>query len=231
MIDAPKFRRIRRRMMKDIAPDFSESKNVYTRQTENSQLHCIEFATGKWGNEFCVDIGIHFTYLPSFEVFSPLKKPQHPQPETCCLKRRWRNGNNEQLFPYGNSDDDAEQLITQIVTDCIHTFDEFDSAWGNGEALLDQLPAKTLAVDAKTFKRMLDCPDLEQRGRISDSMKIRSMFPGWFPHVSPMCMMLAFIAREFRDSRGVTDYIAITSAPGQGHIMLPRAKVLVDAVG
>jgi hypothetical protein len=230
MIDAAAFRRIRRRVMKNVAPEFSERKSFYTRQTKDSQLHCIEFASGKWGNEFSVDIGIHFEHLPSFEAFGDTPNPEHPEPDTCCFKRRWRNSAKEQLFPYGDSNDDAERLITTIVDECLNTFDEFNAAWGNGESLLEKLPPDTLASDAAIFKQLMDCPDLEERDRISDTMAIRTLFPGWLPHVSPMCVMLAYFASEFRDSQGVSDYIAITSAPGQGHIMLPRAQSLVEAL-
>jgi len=216
--------------MKNLAPEFSERKAIYTRETEERQLHCIEFASGKWGNEFSVDIGIHFSLLPSFEAFSHTPKPEHPQPDTCCLKRRWRNSANEQLFAYGASNDDAEQLITTIVKDCLSTFDKFNSTWGNGESLLDQLPPDALASDAAIFKQLMDCPDLQQRERLSDSMTIRGLLPGWHPHVSPMCAMLAYFAKEFRHSKGVSDYISITAAPGQGHIMLPRARPLMEGL-
>jgi hypothetical protein len=214
--------------MNHLAPEFSERKAIYTRETAERQLHCIEFASGKWGNEFSVDIGIHFSVLPSFEAFSHKPKPEHPEPDTCCLKRRWRNSANEQFFTYGDSNDDADQLITTIVTDCLIIFDKFNSAWASGESLLNQLPPDALASDAVIFKQLLDCSDLQQRERLSDSMTIRRWFPGWLPHVSPMCIMLAFLAKEFRQSQGVPDYISITSAPGQGHILLPRAQSLID---
>ena len=230
MINAAAFRRIRRRVMKNVAPEFSERKTIYTHETVERQLHCIEFASGKWGNEFSVDIGIHFSRLPSFEAFGHTPKPEHPQPDTCCLKRRWRNFANEQLFPYSNSNDDAEQLITTIVHDCLRVFDTFNSNWGNGESLLDQLPPDILASDAAIFKRLMDCPDLQEQERLSDSMTIRALLPGWLPHVSPMCILLAYFAREFRQSHGVSEYISITGAPGQGHIMLPRARPLIEGL-
>lgn len=230
MINAAAFRRIRRRVMKSVAPHFSERKAFYTRETPERQLHCIEFASGKWGNAFSVDIGVHFSQLPSFEAFGNTHNPEHPQPETCCLKRRWRNSASEQLFPYGNSDGDAEQLLTAIVVDCLSVFDEFNSTWGDGEALLDQLTPETLAADAAIFKQLLDCPDLAERDRLSDSMTIRRVLTGWLPHVSPMCIMLAYFAKAFRDSDGVSDYLSITNAPGQGHIMLPRASRLIEGL-
>lgn len=230
MIDAAAFRRIRRRVMKQVAPQFSERNGIYTRATEQSQLHCIEFASGKWGNQFSVDIGIHFACLPSFEAFGHKLRRQHPEPDTCCLNRRWRNNANEQLFPYGDSNDEAEHFITTIVGDCLSTFDDFNSTWRNGESLLDKLPPDTLAADAAIFQQLMDCPDLEERNRISNTMAIRRLLPGWLPHVSPMCVMLAYFAKEFRDSQGVSKYVAITSAPAQGHIMLPRARPLVEAL-
>ncbi|MFN9291882.1 MAG: hypothetical protein ACK6EB_27720 [Planctomyces sp.] len=228
MIDATAFRRVRRRVMKSVAPQFSERKCIYTVETEQSQLHCIEFASGKWGNEFSVDIGIHFRHLPSFEAFGHMPRCQHPEPDTCCLKLRWRNSANEQIFSYGDSNDDAEELIQTIVADCLATFDEFNSTWGNGEPLLERLPPQALAADAAIFKQLMDCPDLKERDRISDTMAIRRLLPGWLPHVSPMCVMLAYFAKEFHDSQGVSEYLAITTAPGQGHIMLPRAQSLLE---
>ena len=230
MIEATTFRRIRRRVMKSVASEFSERRSIYARRTDESQLHCIEFASGKWGNEFSVDIGIHFVQLPSFEAFGHTPNPEHPEPDTCALKCRWRNKANEQFFPYGDSDDDAEQLVTTIVSDCLKTLDEFNSAWGSGERLLDQLTPQTLFADAMIFNQLIDCPDFNERDRLSNSMAIRRLLPVWLPHVAPMCLMLAFLAKEFRRSQGVSDYIAIASSPGQGHIMLPRAKLLVDAL-
>jgi hypothetical protein len=230
MMDASAFRRIRRRVMKRVAPDFCERKAVYIRETAKGQLHCIEFAPGRFGNEFSVDMGVHFSGLPSFEAFGHKPKAQHPEPDTCCLQRRWRDSANQQLLPYGDSNDDAERLITTIVVDCLRLLDTFNSTWGNGEALLDQLPPSTLVADAAIFKRLLDCADLQERERLSGSMTIRSLLPGWFPHVSPMSIMLAYFAKEFRESDGVCDYLAITAAPGQGHIMAPRARSLINGL-
>jgi hypothetical protein len=230
MIDAAAFRRIRRRVMKNLAPEFSERKAIYTRETPEQQLHCIEFAPGKWGKGFSVDIGVHFSQLPSFQAFGHTNNPEHPEPDTCCLNRRWRNSANEQLLPYGDSIENAEQLVTTIVLDCLRVFDNFNSTWGNGESLLSHLSPETLAADAAIFKQLMDCPDLQQRERLSDSMTIRRLLPGWLPHVSPMCIMFAYFANDFRNSQGVTDYISITSAPGQGHIMLPRARPLIEGL-
>lgn len=81
--------------------------------------------------------------------------------------------------------------------------------------LLDRLPPEVLAADAVIFEQLYNCPDQQQKLRLSDTMTIRSLFPGWYAHVSPMCIMLAHLAREFRNSEGLSDYLAITSAPGQ----------------
>jgi len=229
VIGSAAFRRVLRRVMKNLAPEFSERKGIYTRETE-AQLHCIQFAPGKWGKEFSADIGIHFARLPSFEAFGHAWKPQHPEPDTCCFKRRWRDSANEQLFPYGDTNDDAEKFLSAIVTDCLTTFDQSSTSWGNGHPLLEKLPPETLESDAAIFKRLMDCPDVDEKQRLSNTMVIRKMFPGWYPHVSPMCIMLAHFAKEAGDLQRVSDYISITSAPGQGHLMGPKAEQLVDAL-
>ena len=196
MIDAAGFRRIRRHVMKSLAPDFLERKGIYTRKTEY-QLHCIQFASGKRGNQFCVDIGIHFARLPGFEAFGCLPNPQHPEPDTCCFKRRWRNADNEQLFPYGDSGDDAEQFVSTIARDCLATFEQFNASWANGDSLLGSLPPETLRSDAALFKQLMDSPDPAEKDRLSSKMAIRKLFPGWLPHV-PQSVSCSHILRKKR---------------------------------
>jgi hypothetical protein len=230
MIDSTTFNRVRRRVMKRLAPDWVAQKSTYSRETPELQVHCIEFAPGKWGGEFSVDLGMHFTYVPSFEAFAYMPVVRHPQPDTCCLHRRWRNDDNGQLFPYGESAEEAEQFAAFVVNDCLDAFGQINDQWKNGRPLLDKLPPKTMKSDAVIFKQLMDCPDLEERDRISETMAIRQLFPGWFPHVAPMCIMLAHIAARFGATNIISEYLAITQSPGQGHIMSPRAEWLVDSL-
>jgi hypothetical protein len=177
-----------------------------------------------------VDIGIHFERLPSFEAFGHVPKRVHPEPNTCCFERRWRDGTQQQLFPYGDTNEEAERFLSGVIADCLKNLDDFNTTWGDGTVLLEKLPPQTLASDAILFKRLLDCPDNDERDRLSSSMQIRIQFPGWFPHVSPMCVMLAYFAKEAGDLPRVSEYLSITTAPGQGHIMLPMDHPLIAAL-
>ena len=227
-IDAATFGRVRRRVVKEVASKFDADKNVYRRQTACGQLHCVEFGIRKWGGAFCVDIGVHFASVPSFESFSPSHKLSHPQPDSCWLHRRWRDDGNDQFVDYGETRTDAEEIVRRILGDSLHFLDEIETKWGDGRRLLDILSPETMRADAEVFQDLMECPDLKQRDLISDSMTIRKLFPGWFPHVSPTCIMLAYLSKEFDRSSLVEKYLAVTQLPGQGHIMLPKSQMLVE---
>ena len=214
--------------MKDVASGFDADRNLYRRQTACGQLHCVEFGIRKWGGAFCVDIGAHFACVPSFELFSPLHKLKHQQPESCWLHRRWRDADNEQFIDYGETREDVEEIIRLILSDALRFLDEIETNWGEGGRLLEILTPQIMGTDAVIFQDLMVCPDLEKRGQISDSMTIRKLFPGWFPHVSPTCILLAYLSVEFDRASLIPEYLAVTEMPGQGHVMLPKTQELVD---
>lgn len=226
-IDGATFGRVRRHVMKDVASEFDAEGNVYRRQTASGQLHCVEFGTRKWGGAFCVDIGVHFSCVPSFESFSPMRKLRHPQPESCWLHRRWRDEENAQFIDYGETREGAEKIVRLILRDTLCLLDEIETNWGEGRRLLDMLTPTILRADAEVFQHLMKCPDLEKRDQISDSMTIRKRLPGWFPHVSQTCILLAYLSAEFERPGLIPEYLAVTELPGQGHIMLPKTQALV----
>lgn len=230
MLDSTTFNRIRRNVMKNIAPEFESRKTTYVRNTPSFQVHCLEFSIRKRGGGFCVDLGLHFADVPSFEVFSPPTKLEHPHPTSCCFQQRWRNARHEQFFEYGETPEETAELLTQIVNDCQQRLAEVAARWPDGEAMLHTLTPDVLRADAVTFQRLLACPSLEEQDRISDSMTIRQLFPGWCPQVSSLCVLLAFLARDSGRPELIPEYLSITELPGQGHIMLPRAASLTDTL-
>ncbi|GEM_PF-5896442 len=227
-IDSTTFERVRRSVLKEVASGFDADGGTHRRQVAEGQLHCFEFGVHKRGGAFCVDMGFHFASVPSFESFSASAKLKHPQPDSCWLHRRWRSEENRQFVDYGETLEDAERNLRKIVSDTLRFLDEVERLVGDGSKLLDLLPPERLRGDAEIFQKFMACPDLEQRDRISDSMTIRKLFPGWLPHVSPTCILLAYLSRKFGRHSLVAEYLAVTQLPGQGHIMLPKTRGLIE---
>jgi len=102
MISAREFAPIRRRTMKSLAADFEPRKNVFIKHCDGQQLHCISFRAYR-NNEYYVDLGIHFSFMPSFKIYGNDHKAAHPEPETCAFHARWMLEGVSSVYPYGDT--------------------------------------------------------------------------------------------------------------------------------
>jgi hypothetical protein len=228
MIDANTFRRVRRKVMRRVAVSFEETKSNYVRTTANQQIHCIKFEAAKYGHEFTLDLGLHFEFLPTFAAFSVRPVVEHPEPETCVLMKRVRKPDNNQFFGYGDSVDEAEQTVEAIASECLATFQVLDDQWKNGLPLLDVITASSLEGDAAIFWELWNAKTLEDQNRLSDSMLIRKLFPGWYPRVLSMAICLAHVAAHHGRLDLVEEYLAVTSLQSQRVAITPAARSMIQ---
>lgn len=230
MIDSRAFRRIRRRVVAELAPQFDERKSGYSLISPELQIHCFEFGTARREKKLCVNSGWHFAFAPSFEAFWPADGLVHPSPCTCCLNRRWRDSAGNQFLPYGQSEADAESLVRTIIYDVLEEFSRLEQQWGDGASLLPVLTPDILLQDIEVSLEIMACSDFSQRDEISNRMHTRKLFPGWFPQIAPMSLLLACISWHAGRPDLVPAYIRVAQHESQGCSLLPKTKGLVEDV-
>jgi hypothetical protein len=230
MIDSRAFRRTRRRVVAELAPQFEEQGNCYSLISPNLQIHCVEFGSARREKKFCVDFGWHFAFAPSFEAFWPAERLVHPSPCTCCLNRRWRDSAGNQFLPYGQSEADAENLVRTIITEVLEEFHRLDQQCGDGASLLPVLTPEALLQDVEVSLEIMACSDFSQRDEISNRMHTRKLFPGWFPQIAPMSLLLACVSWHAGCADLVPTYIRVAQHESQARSLLPKTKGLVEDV-
>ena len=221
MITAGRFRSIRKRLMKELAPEFTENDTCYTRETEHRHLHCIEFGHPLRRRGFVVDLGIHFVGVPHLPLLAP--SPRRPErypgqlrDDKCWLQRRWRKPDGDQFFDYGETPEQAEILIRSIVDGCLAALNEIDAGWQKGERLLELVPPQRLRQDAEIFATMFQASTVEQGHQISDKVFIRQLFPAWFPQVQETALLFAFLSLHFKRPELVAPYVEVVNYQARG---------------
>ena len=190
---------------------FKGKQNNYIRETENGQIHCIQILTGKWGNEFSVDIGVHLKKLPSFEAFCIRPRAVHPEPNTVLMMKRYRNAELEQLFAYGETPEEAEILIRNIITACLNELNEIDEQWKEGKDLLEVITPEVLEEDKKTFYNLRKV-GYEEQQRLSETMKTRQVFEGWYPNLAAFSLALASLSKSNRKKTLMKKYVEVAES-------------------
>lgn len=181
---------------------FEASRRLYTRRGE--QVHVIAFGASRFGGGFAVDIGMHFAEVPPL---SPLNGALGGV-SGCWLQRRLRAHDLSQFFGYGNSHQEAEELVRRLADEALADFATLAKRWGDGTVLLDVLTPEVLDADQQLFRRVLSARSIEEIPRLRQQMTLSRLFPGWLPFVGPTAVMLAFLAHACGRKELVRDYLA-----------------------
>jgi hypothetical protein len=206
MLDAAEFRSVRRRTMKRVLPDFVESKGVYARRSQG-QDHIVELAAKKYGGGFTVDLGVHLDLLPPFPSSSGARIGT--QVDACWLRQRLRHGEDDQFWSYGASPEEAETIVAAIAERAISAFEQAKK-WSDPTTLLAALPPQAMRIDAEIFARLYDAESVEEQQRLSQTMAIRQLFPGWSPLVGSAAVALGYIAKATGQSPDVVhEYVQV----------------------
>lgn len=211
MISASAFRAVRRKTLKAIACPcgFEEHRNRYLRRSRSGQVHCIEFLAMKYGHGFTVDLGFHYASAPHFVSPTAEHHPDELTAEGCCFQKRLRKPDGDQFYGYGETAEEAAVLVTTIASEAFAEFATLENTWSDGRKLLAELPPEVLAKDAQTFEKVLSAPTIDEQKRISGEMHIRQLFPGWFPHIVPVSVLLGYLCIEHGQLQALPKYVEL----------------------
>lgn len=187
-------------------------------------MHVIAFEAWKYGGSFSVDIGMHFAEVPPL----PSITGGPGGASECWLLRRLRRA-GEQFFGYGNSQQEAEELVRDLADEALAEFATFAKRWGDGLVLLDVLTPEVLNEDQQLFRRALVAPSRGELEQLREQMTICRLFPGWLPFVGPTAVMLAFLALACGRKALVREYLAFynidhTTCGDRWHTVVQRLK-------
>jgi hypothetical protein len=147
------------------------------------------------------------------------------EPDTCALQRRWRDAETgTQFYSYGETPEDAERTVREIARVCLAAFDELEERWGEGRALLTELPPERIAPDADVFAELLRAETVEKQHEHSDRMYLRQLFPEWYPHLLPVCLLLAHLSRAYGQPTSIPRYLELALHRSQAHLLLPKIR-------
>lgn len=199
--------------MKELAPDFIQSKNNYVREIDNGQVHCIGFSIFGRDSQFSLEYGIHYAFAPSFEVYSSRTKVVHPEPATCALFGGL-SIDGSRTYAYGDNLESSKEKLKSAVSECLTRLSKFNEKWGDGKTMLKILTPEVMREDAINFLKILDANDVHEQQRLSDALFSRCELPGLDSLVGPLSLLLAFIAREHSDIDSVKEYLEILELRG-----------------
>lgn len=232
MIDPRKLSTIRKRVMKSrLEPLGFELVKSQWVSSRNAQLLFVSFEPEKYGNGFDVQVGLHLDYLPpfAFQAWPGAAVPSGMRREVCAFQRLVRTRQGQQYYEYGETEAEAEEMLSDIADRIVMVFDTIGKTVGDGKPLLESIRPDLLANDLQTFKTIFSANSVAEQAIISDSMRIRQLFPDWFPHITPMAILMAYIARHFSEDALAKQYLDVAKASGLEKKHLPYWETLSHA--
>ncbi len=213
MISTKEFGRLRREVMKELAPDFIQSKNNYVRESENGQIHCIGFSIFSRDSQFSLEYGLHYAFAPSFDIYSSRTKTTHPEPATCALFGAL-SIDGSRTYTYGDNLESSKEKLESAVSECLVRLNTFNEKWGDGNTMLKILTPKVMREDAINFLKIINASDVHEQQQLSDTLFSRCELPGLDSLVGPLSLLLAFIAKEQDKIDSVEEYLEILEMRG-----------------
>ncbi len=144
---AAQVRAARLKVMKDrlLPAGFVVGKNASYVRRHGDQVHFINFQGSKYGHEFTVNLGFHYTFIPP--LFRQRSLPLAELHLLDCIAQE-RIGyflpeKHDTWFKYG---DDRDVLIDELrlcATTCLNVFREHSERWRDSSDLLRDLAAES----------------------------------------------------------------------------------------
>lgn len=213
MIDSRKLARIRSRVVGGYLSElgYAASGKEYLAKV-SPQLRYLSFSPAKYGKAFDVSIALHFDFLPPFEfaVWPGAPIPGEMCSQLCAFQRLVRRHDGRQYYEYGETEAAAAEMLHDIAVRAAAGLDEIGAVCGDGQRLLDLISPQALADDLDAFRRLRNAPTLREQDRLSASMRIRQLFPEWYPHIVPTAILLGHLAYHYGGRNGlILQYLAI----------------------
>ncbi|HEY3963919.1 MAG TPA: DUF4304 domain-containing protein [Planctomycetaceae bacterium] len=160
------------------APD-----GAYVRQIGN-QIHLIGFQGAKYGGEYTVNLGFHYSFAPGFFQKKRLRPSQFHLLD-CAFRTRIGSfipGGLDRWFPYGDDRERLRATFNENVELCLSTFERFSRKWEDPAQWLAKIPLTGRCRSRTTAPWGLDYPLLlaacvaKEVGRSALSAKYREQF-------------------------------------------------------
>ena len=133
-LDPSRVRRLREQLMRKMlqplgfvkAPDATYVRKI------NDQYHLINFQASKYGGSYTINLGFHYTFIPTFH--NP--KPAHLL--DCALQSRFGT-KSDTWFDYGNNENAFKALLARNLNQCVGILDNYSELWKEPLFLLKSL--------------------------------------------------------------------------------------------
>jgi len=110
-----------------------ERSDELTSGRRGGQIHLLDFQASKYGQEYTVNLGFHYDFVPPF-----FHKTKIPLVEyhildcavTACIGH-FLPENRPIYFPYGNDRASLESTLKQNVRDCLAVFEDVSRRWAD----------------------------------------------------------------------------------------------------
>jgi hypothetical protein len=141
-LTGPKVRRVRMKVMNRIlipAGYVKGQDGTYVRQILN-QVHLIDFQPSKFGHEYTVNLGFHYSFLPGF-FRAPKDNISEFHLLDCALSARVNQfllKGTGQWFAYGHDVKGLEGTFEQNALTCLRVFEKFGIRWSDARCWLNE---------------------------------------------------------------------------------------------
>jgi Domain of unknown function (DUF4304) len=134
-LKGPQVRAVRLKVAEDVLrpAGFIKGKESSYIRRRGDQVHLIDFQPGKWGGNFTINLGLHYTFLRPAYVMRRISLPDLHLLD-CALQERigfFKPENDDVWFDYGDDKGELRQLIEDNVRLCLAVFDEYGAKWSD----------------------------------------------------------------------------------------------------
>jgi hypothetical protein len=143
-IDASQFRRIRKRVFRDTLEPlgFDVTSSVRTLRSDGSTLRFVGFCFRQFSPQYAIEIGYHYTGLPSIASVNPDRKQIFEHACDYLVNHRVVNHHE-----YGESPALSERRLRGEIESCLEIIDRLQEAIPTADDFLVRFPPESLGSD------------------------------------------------------------------------------------
>jgi hypothetical protein len=153
-LPASALRTIRRRKMQQvlIPEGFVEgAQGTYIRRRDN-QIHLLNFQASKWGGEYTINLGFHYTFLPPQFAGKRIRLADYDELD-CALRARIGDfipGGLDRWFEYGKDRGRLATILEENARLCLTVLERYARRWRQPEKWLTVHPVTAAALRRRT---------------------------------------------------------------------------------
>ena len=103
---------------------------TYIRQRER-QIHLIDFQPAKFGHEYTVNLGFHYSFLPAFFRGATIDAREYDLLD-CAVRARiggFQPDRRDTWYPYGNDPTELDATFVCNAQECLEVFERWTTMW------------------------------------------------------------------------------------------------------